>query len=163
MDLIVDVPEQFALSLLTDDLAGLPLRDRSDGAVVQTVIEVFGVAANLTSIVVAAAEFPEIARRLLAWVRRSDEHKNDEASPAEIRISTPNGFVVHVPIPPDGDHSAIEITVAEVSSALERAVGEQVVLRILMTTCGGRSSRSTQCSCALSAPGCTGRKTSWMR
>lgn len=127
MDLTVYVPEQFALSLLADDLAGLPLRDRSSGSVAQTVIEVLGVAANATSIVVAVAEFPEVARRLLAWVRHSDAQQNEGTPPAEIRISTPNGFEVHVPIPQDGDSSAIDITVAEVSSALERAVSEQVV------------------------------------
>jgi len=126
MDIIVDVPEHFALSLFADDLAGLPLRDRSGGSVAQTVIEVLGVAANATSIVVAVAEFPEIARRLLAWARRGTPQRNDETSPVEIQISTPNGFVVHVPIPQDGDDSAIEITVAQVNSALQRAASEQV-------------------------------------
>jgi hypothetical protein len=126
MDLTVDVPEPFALSLFADDLAGLPLRDRSGGTAAQTVIEVLGVVANTTSIVVAVAAFPEIARRLLAWVRGSDAQHGDTMPRTEIRVSTPYGFVMQVSIPLGGDGAAIDITVAEVRSALERAASEQV-------------------------------------
>jgi hypothetical protein len=125
MDYIIDVPEPFGLSLFDDDLAGVPLRDRSSGSVGQAVIEVLGVAANTTSIVVAVAAFPDIARRLLKWIRGGDVQRNGQP-PTAIRISTPDGLIVDVRIPQGADGGALDLTVAEVSSALERAASGQV-------------------------------------
>jgi hypothetical protein len=124
MDLIIDVPESFAESLFADDVAGLPLRDKSGGSAVQAVIEVIGVVADTTSIVVAVAAFPEIARRLLDWVRGHEVKEGNRTPPREIRVSTPAGVVVQVPVPVDGEEITIEVTA--VRSALERAANEQV-------------------------------------
>jgi hypothetical protein len=125
MDLTLDVPEPFAESLFADELAGLPLHDRSGGGAAQTAIEVIGVVADTTSIVVAVAAFPEIARRLLAWVRGNDAQQDGRTYPTEIRISTPAG-VVQVRVPQGADGVAIDVSVAEVRSVLEVAASEQV-------------------------------------
>ncbi|WP_026208222.1 hypothetical protein [Catelliglobosispora koreensis] len=67
----LDVPAEVADDLFSEDLAGIVGSNRSAGEVVQAVVTVVGLAANLVSIVVAVETMPTVVRRLLTWLRRS--------------------------------------------------------------------------------------------
>lgn len=120
MNLTVDVPRPFALLLFDEELAGLPLRDRSSGSVPEMAIEVLGIAANATSVVVAVAAIPDIARKLIAWIRGKDVVPSG-APVAQVRIHAKDGLEVVIPIP--ADNASIDITVAEITSAVIKAGG----------------------------------------
>jgi hypothetical protein len=116
----MDVPRPFALLLFDEELAGLPLRDRSSGSVAEMAIEVLGIAANATSVVVAVATIPDIARKLIAWIRGKDVVPS-EVPVAQVRIHAKGGLEVIIPIP--AGSASVDIAVAEISSAVIKASG----------------------------------------
>ncbi|MBB5871960.1 ABC-type Fe3+ transport system substrate-binding protein [Allocatelliglobosispora scoriae] len=118
MSLIVDVPEQFADTLFADDIADIPDNDRSASTTIQGIVEVAGVVASLTSIVVDGSHIPEVARRLVAWVAKQDAQPSNAARVREIRVRVPGGTDTTITLVDSDGKLSLDVTVIEVEATL---------------------------------------------
>ena len=86
----IAVPAEVAQSLISDDLAVRPLKNRAEPALVAATIEVVGAVANLVTIAVALPQVREGLRRCIRWARRkaptATQSGNDHALAITIRL-----------------------------------------------------------------------------
>jgi hypothetical protein len=127
MEFVVEVPTALADDLLAVDVAGIAVQTRSSATQVQAMIDIVGVASGLTSILVDAADIPDIARRLVAWARRSPDRIHGAGSGLVIRVHAAAGTDVTISIDESDGVEAVDIEVTRVEEALSRIADLDVV------------------------------------
>jgi hypothetical protein len=121
MDVTIELPAEIAQELLDDDVAVKPVGSRSAAMTAQVLVEGVGVGANVATVLVAVAELPQIARRIVRWFQRHPDSGATDGSDTGTTIKIiRSGDTVHsVSISNAPDR--LEVTIADVSSALRNA------------------------------------------